>query len=569
MASLGTGLLQGYTEAAGAERQRVREDQAKRDELELRTLSMLAQSPDHEIASRAVAGLLDFSQPRKKKGGLGGFLGETEGHPALPSIQQLLRAGTPAITQTDPGHIAQMPLSQREPQMSLPQPGQAGAPPVDTSGRLPTLGQTTVPRRVFSTGPYEDRVRGVIEGVESQGVSLRPEEKKQIALEISGYSGGRTGAGAASTVGEGNILPDPASPTGFSQVLYDRHTGREASRIPAMDPTKARVGAPGAGLSLVVNPIDGSVSVVNKAAAYAGDPGAAKVVGAPGAGAAPPTGPGMSPGAPQAIAPGPPGGPKQFVQDHEGVWVVEGTLSNGQLDLREASPAEVQAFYAQKGAPSGAGGAPGAAAGPPAAPRGLNVGSISERTQAREDATQLTPAERRAYGNPNLVTKGDARRAGLVPMSEAEIVASHEVDNAITAMDQIEALVHKVYSSGWASRAAALPLIGSGVERLVQEGALTEQMNTPEYANLRAEIERAIPGAARLSGNRGNLSEQERENARTSFPNLGEGITNVPDTYQTAIAKVQHLKQRLQMLRQEYQGGAVRGGGMPPPAPPQ
>ena len=49
----------------------------------------------------------------------------------------------------------------------------------------------------------------------------------------------------ASGLAEGNITPDPTSPTGYSQLLYDRVTGTPVRSIPAMNPAFGRAGGLG------------------------------------------------------------------------------------------------------------------------------------------------------------------------------------------------------------------------------------------------------------------------------------------------------------------------------------
>lgn len=573
---LGMGLLSGFLGAAGEERKRVADDQLRRDEFELRILGELSKSPDTEIAQHAIAGLLNFADPRAKRKGLAGFVGETAGHPALPTIRALIGQGRQEPTVTDPGRVANLPFSQRHPEIrQTPGPGAAALPatspvqggpmtppspagagggvgrgdegydqvelqqgpsgPVAVVSRsrpgpvaaaaprpaapptpppsLPTVGTQTVPRRVFSSGPYEDRLRGLVEGAASVGAPLSPQQKQQIALELAGFSGG--GLGAGGSVGEGNVVPDPSSPTGFSQLLYSRQTGAVTSRIPAMDPKKTASAA--AGLSTVINPVTGEVFVVSKPGVMAGDPHAVQAVGAPGQAPQPP----QTPGAP----PAPPMTP-------------QGTV------------------------------APGA---PPASPGTLNVGGIADRKQAAEDATLLSPTENRAYGTPSGTTRGDVRQRGLLPRTEQEQQAIDDVDRALTLLPKIRDLTMKLFGDRvLPNLARMMPFVGGGAERLAQEASLTNLMNTPEYADLNALIEAALPGAARISGNRGNLSEQERENARASFPNLGKELLNVPDTASMAIQKVQSLEQRLRNVRGIFAGGAeppLQAGTAPPTAP--
>lgn len=167
-------LLTGFNRAAAAERDHVRQQEAIRDRQELSILEALTKSDDPEIASRAVAGLLDFAQPRKKKSGLSGFLGETESHPMLPEIRNLLN--TPVARPTPeyrlnvqpglpPGEIRQAPPATgaaaqptttpvKGGPMAMPTPvqGLPGPPPsAPAVTRTMTGPPQMVPRRPFLT----------------------------------------------------------------------------------------------------------------------------------------------------------------------------------------------------------------------------------------------------------------------------------------------------------------------------------------------------------------------------------------------------------------------------------
>jgi hypothetical protein len=77
----------------GGRSREIRDEETRRAdrayELERRTLEYLATSDDPEIRTAAVTGILSSSQP-KKKGGLGGWYGEVESHPAYANIYRIL-----------------------------------------------------------------------------------------------------------------------------------------------------------------------------------------------------------------------------------------------------------------------------------------------------------------------------------------------------------------------------------------------------------------------------------------------------------------------------------------------
>lgn len=286
--TIGFDILGGFNTRAAEEREVIRQQQARRDQTELKILEALANSPDPEIRDRAIAGMLNFADPRKKRKGLSGFLGETEGHPALPAIAALLgpqgmnidpgevRTGLPGFSQTPtagaPGGQVRTPpapagqaagaattptqggpialptgIGQVGQAMPMPAAAAPPAPPPPTStGQVAAqappaqVGLPTPPpsfadtrkaprgasvsvkrRRVLSSGPYEDRLRGLVEGYEYYtGKPAPPEMVEAVAMELAGFSpgGGAGGAGLQSVAGQ---LPDGSPAFG----VFDKRVG--------------------------------------------------------------------------------------------------------------------------------------------------------------------------------------------------------------------------------------------------------------------------------------------------------------------------------------------------------
>jgi len=245
-----------------------------------RVYEALLSSPDPEIQSMAAAGLLESAKPGKRKGGFKGWLGEMEQNPYLPQIQQLI--GTPVNVQ-ETGLQAQTPQQRaQEVEQGVPTrppgdmiatpPGGSplaqattsptqGAPLTQVQPRptLPTAGQpalgqpTTVsrtvqrPRQVFATpedvatqgarGKARGDVEGEVAGLVSSGFT-EVEARQLVKQQYERRHGGAAGA----SYNEGNVLPDPNSPTGYSQILYLRADPKIQQRIPAQPPTAASLG---------------------------------------------------------------------------------------------------------------------------------------------------------------------------------------------------------------------------------------------------------------------------------------------------------------------------------------
>jgi len=293
------GLLSGFTgRKSQIEDQRYAEAQRSRQR-EAAIFESLINSPDPEVKSLAIAGLLDSAGPGKRKRGFSGWLGELESSTYLPQIQALVNtpveeeqtvpgipsrrptqqfmsqailspppgiapAALPGQSPVEPGAPPPtMPTAQQSPTGGIPgaapgivasnvqapgatPPPGVGQPPPSMFGPMqagPEVGRTDKvlrPRSVFPTsfdqamdqakGQYLGRARGLQEALRS----ARTPEEKQLVLELSGYN--QSSRGGTTSYGEGEIITDPNSPTGFSQIMYSRADPTQQIRIPASAP---------------------------------------------------------------------------------------------------------------------------------------------------------------------------------------------------------------------------------------------------------------------------------------------------------------------------------------------
>jgi hypothetical protein len=254
------GLLSGFT----GRKSEVEQENLRQAELanarEAKIYEALVNSPDPEIRTMAVTGLLDSAKPGKRKSGLRGWIGEMEANPALGRIKDLI--GTP-VTSTESTITPGLPSVQTSGYLSTP-PGQQsslampegnavtpGQPPIaPVESRLqseivpgPAVGRTdtqsiTRPREAFRSPEEqtllteEAQARGTVRGrvAGRQEAGFTPEEARE--LERRQQLGGTAGQSYA----EGNIVADPTSETGYSQELYLRANPKIRHRIPAQPP---------------------------------------------------------------------------------------------------------------------------------------------------------------------------------------------------------------------------------------------------------------------------------------------------------------------------------------------
>jgi hypothetical protein len=248
------GLLSGFTgRKRELELENIRAAELA-NQREARVFEALLNSPDTDIRSLAISGLLDSAQPTKRQSGLRGWMGQMEQSPWLPRIQQLMQ--TPVATeepihgpQEMTGYLPQAPRTASLPDTNVVEPGMPPPTPVQPDIRAgaatgPVIGveRGMRPRQVFRTDAeqmLENRraqAQGDIEGEVAGLVAAGFSEPEARELVKQNYLR-RTASAVGQTFGEGNVIPDPSSPTGYSQLLYLRADPTVQHRMPAQPPT--------------------------------------------------------------------------------------------------------------------------------------------------------------------------------------------------------------------------------------------------------------------------------------------------------------------------------------------
>ena len=257
------GLLSGFAERKGEREQENLERARLAADREARVYETLLSSPDLDIQGLAAAGLLESAKPRRRAGGLKGWLGEMESSPYLSQIQQLIRTPVteekvtpglpsrtlkPQLMQAPGAEPAALPAQATvEPGAPPPTTPTVAAPPPDiftpyvagpARGRVE---QVSRPRRVFAQPEDTLRAQTLARGraetetelERAQAIGFTPEEYKELERERVRRAGGAVGQ----TYAEGNVTADPSSPTGYSQTLYLRANPQITQKIPAPPPT--------------------------------------------------------------------------------------------------------------------------------------------------------------------------------------------------------------------------------------------------------------------------------------------------------------------------------------------
>lgn len=260
------GLLGGITERKSElEALNLREAELSAQR-EANVYQALLGSDNPEIQAMAVSGLLDSAQPRKRKGGMRGWLGEMDQSPTFQRLQTFLQTpraetvteeretlpakfgagGTVTPTVEQAPTTAAMPLTSAvAPSAPPPMPmSYTQAPPT------PYTVQSTVMRtpQIFLTPGQR-----AIQAAEAKGAGVGAEytatynavynaerrlgSSHEDAVAAARIAAGGTRAGAAGqTYAEGEIVADPTSRTGWSQTLYLRANPSITQKIPASAP---------------------------------------------------------------------------------------------------------------------------------------------------------------------------------------------------------------------------------------------------------------------------------------------------------------------------------------------
>ena len=236
-----TGLLSGFLgRKREIEAERL-EEAHRAAERESRVYETLLGSPDPEIQALAATGLLESAKPRRRAGGLRGWLGELEGSETYGSLQGLINKPVAVTEQvmTSPG-VAGLPSKQitpaastmqttpslgeapmGTPSTSMTEPGAPPAKPLEyVSAAGPTIGRppeftartTMQRRRIFPTpedvavqqarGKAAGDVEGEVQGLIRSGV---PEAEAREIVKQKMIRTSRGGTGFQSIAGE---MPD-------------------------------------------------------------------------------------------------------------------------------------------------------------------------------------------------------------------------------------------------------------------------------------------------------------------------------------------------------------------------
>lgn len=300
-----TGLLQGFSARKGEIEQQNLEEALRSRQRESAVLETLINSPDQETRSLAIAGLLESARPGKRKSGLSGWLGQMEQSPYLQQIRGL----SPTVRQqvsvpdvpTQQGYIPDAPPATggaAQPTTNPTVQGPDGAPlspvqpivsdstsvvgqappdsPIMPDARAVAREQAGTPpprtmldverqRQVFATPADLEReraravamgrVEGGVAGFEAAGGDPEAYRAGLLQEMQRGLRGGSASA-AGQTYAEGEITPDPESPTGYSQTLYLRADPRQIRKIPANAPT-ARSTRPPSEIEIVAHSLFG------------------------------------------------------------------------------------------------------------------------------------------------------------------------------------------------------------------------------------------------------------------------------------------------------------------------
>lgn len=239
----------GLAKAFGSGLEGVRAENAARAERQSQQenaiLQHLSTSDDPEIASAAITGLLHQAQGKPLKG-IRGFLGEVEGHPALPTIRQLIQAGrqvqhpSQSVPAEPQGPPQGQPGSMAMPEQAATEPG---APPLSVSAaesgppgpaNLAGFGQGPSDRRVTLPGPVTQEPRQLFR---TAGQKAYDQERGQKQALVDVYQGasptGRQAIRGTSTTGYRYETDDYGGVTTF-------HNGEVLDYAPAAGKTKTQ-----------------------------------------------------------------------------------------------------------------------------------------------------------------------------------------------------------------------------------------------------------------------------------------------------------------------------------------
>lgn len=212
------GLLGGFTtRKREVEQERLREAELS-NAREAKIFETLLNSPDPETRDLAAAGLLQSAGPRRKKGGLRGFLGEIESGPYLEQIRKL----SPEVAdQAGPAPTtgASMPG------------GMVSAPPSTSLAQSPTSATQVgaPPLRAIESAPPELQTRNdAVDATTAQPTAPLPSLPVQPGLPTPSAPAPAGPAGAA-------LTGQPASPRMRPREVFQTEEQRTLGRYSAQE----------------------------------------------------------------------------------------------------------------------------------------------------------------------------------------------------------------------------------------------------------------------------------------------------------------------------------------------
>jgi hypothetical protein len=239
--SLG-GFAEGFLGRVDQYRNEEREDELRRTQREGQILSLLLEHGKPDVQALALQGLLDQANPKMRKKGLAGFLGQYQTGPAAGQLLSLLQTPERVERQVPTGpptlETQAAPVSDPSGMVPLPQM-QLTPPPTRTEVSYQPRQAIYSPEERYAQqarGQAQGDVEGEVAGLVASGFT--PEQARMLVQKRYERLY-RTGSGlGAQTYAEGEIVFNPNTQQ-WEQILYRRDDPNQQVRMPAM-PKSAR-----------------------------------------------------------------------------------------------------------------------------------------------------------------------------------------------------------------------------------------------------------------------------------------------------------------------------------------
>lgn len=452
-----------------------------------RIFEALLSSPDPEIQSMAVAGLLDSANPKKRKGGLRGWMGEMEQSPYLPRIQELINTPVPVTKETIPStQISQgIPLAPGSqpaamPQSNAVQPG--GAPPTPTAavqttpagGPPPTpLSLTNRPPTPYVAGSRPRQVFPPYRSPEEQALLTR---RAQSQGDVEGEVAGLIAAGFSDAEARELVKQD-----------YLRRATSSAGSVQALQGT-----LPNGSLAYgILDRRPGSPTFGRFVSADTGEP----LIGFQ----------------PRATTGSASMGTEREALSREMFGKRAADLTPAEMQqVNDRLPQEARELSLERG-------------------RGTGQAQIETELQS---PIGITAGAEQGVSPTTPLSAFD----GIVPVTTEQRGRLEAAKALAVPVDNIRTLVSQVFPN-------ASGLIGGLTATIVLNQKRASR--DPQLAQLEAQINLALGNVARvLAAESGRLTEQDAQRARTALADL-QGFT---DTRESALAKVAIIQQALDRI---------------------